>query len=158
MVDAFGAAHGTLDIYRPARIDDSVVISARVDPHDVSRFRTIEAVQLLWPLVGAIPHGVSMRAAVISDEDFARTEAYNEFIRPLGGIPFATPAQQQRRRGHAVEPLPPEGTENYGAEDAVALQMIAPHIQTAVMLQHRLRTLELRHAGLARLIDRLKSA
>ena len=41
----------------------------------------------------------------------------------------------------------PEGTESFGAEEAIALRMIAPHIQTAVMLQHRLQTLELRHAG-----------
>jgi DNA-binding CsgD family transcriptional regulator len=155
VVDAFGAAHGTLDIYRPARIDDSVVISARVDPYDVSRFRTIEAVQLLWPLIGAIPQGVAMRAAVISDEDFARTEAYNEFVRPVGGFHGLHLRSNGADGAMLLSLCRPEGMENFGAEEAVALRMIAPHIQTAVMLQHRLQTLELRHAGLARLIDRL---
>jgi DNA-binding CsgD family transcriptional regulator len=157
VVDAFGARHGILDTYRPERISDAVVIGARVDPHDVSRLRTTEAMQVAWPLIGAIPQGVSMRAALISDEDFARTEAYNEVIRPMGGFHGLHLRSNGADEAVLLSLCRPEGAEGFGPEDAAALRMIAPHIQTAVVLQQRLQTLELRHASLARLIDRLEA-
>jgi DNA-binding CsgD family transcriptional regulator len=156
VVDAFGARHATLDMCRPARISDGVVVSARIDPHDVSRFRTTEAMQVLWPLFGAIPQGVSMRTAVISDEDFARSEGYNEFVRPVGGFHGLHMRSNGADEAIFLCLCRPEGTEGFDAQEAAALRMIAPHIQTAVMLQQRLQTLEQRHASLTRLIDRLE--
>jgi DNA-binding CsgD family transcriptional regulator len=157
VVDAFGAHHGTLDMYRPARIEDGVVVSARIDPHDVSRFRTTGAMQVLWPLISAIPQGVSMRAEVITDEDFARSEAYNDFIKPIGGFHSLNIRSNGADEAIFLSLCRPEGAEGFDAQDVAALRMIAPHIQTAVMLQQRLQTLERRYASLVRLVDRLEA-
>jgi hypothetical protein len=68
MVNAFGAAHGALDIFEPARMSDGILISARFDPQDLARFRGM-AIQHMAPLF-AIPQGIMLRTDAISDEDF----------------------------------------------------------------------------------------
>jgi DNA-binding CsgD family transcriptional regulator len=157
VVDAFGAAHGTLDLYRPARIDDSTSVSARIDALDVARSRTIESMQLMGALFGAIPQGISSRTQFISNEDLLRSVAFNEFIRPVGGFYSLHLRSHGADRAMMLTLCRPQGAENFDSDDMAALSMIAPHIQTAVALQYRLQTLEHRHAGLARLIDRMNA-
>jgi DNA-binding CsgD family transcriptional regulator/PAS domain-containing protein len=157
VVDAFGAAHGTLDLYRPAQMDDSVVIGARIDPQQVARSRTIESMQAVASLFFAIPQGVSQRAQIISDQDFLRSEAYNDFIRPLGGFHSLNLRSNGGDRAMLLSLCRPQGAEGFSPDDAAALGLIAPHIMGAVALQYRLQTLELRHASLARVIDRMNA-
>jgi DNA-binding CsgD family transcriptional regulator len=154
LVDVLGATHGTLDLYRPAQMSDSIVISARIDAQDMARSR-VELMQAMAPLFFAMPQGVSQRAQLISDADFLRNEGYNEFIRPLGGFHSLNLRSNGGDRAMLLSLCRPHGAESFSPEDAAALRMIAPHIQNSVALQYRLQTQELRHASLARVIDRL---
>jgi len=157
VVDAFGAAHGTLDLYRPARIDDRSIVSARIDSQEVARSRTIESMQIMGALFGAIPQGISSRTHIISDEDFLRSVAFNEFVKPLGGFYSLQLRSNSADRAMMLTLCRPQGAENFDSDDIATLRMIAPHVQTAVALQYRLQTLEHRHAGLARVIDRMNA-
>lgn len=155
MVETFGAAHATLDLYWPGRMDDSATFTGRIDVQDVARTRTLESMQIVGAVLGAVPQGVSTRTQIISDEEFTRSVAFNEFIRPVGGFYSLQLRSNGADRAMMLTLCRPQGAENFGSEDAAALRLIAPHIQTAVALQYRLQTLELRHASLARIIERM---
>lgn len=157
MADVFGAAHATLDLYRPARVEDSAIFTGRIDVEEVARSRTPESMQIVAPLFGAIPQGVSARTQIVSDEEFLRSVAFNEFIKPAGGFYSLQLNSNSADRAMLLTLCRPQGTENFSAEDADALRMIAPHIKAAVAIQYRLQTLELAHGGLARLIERLNA-
>jgi DNA-binding CsgD family transcriptional regulator/PAS domain-containing protein len=136
-------------------VEDSAIFAGGIDVTEVARSRTIEAMQVVAPLLGAVPQGVSMRTQLVSDDDFLRSVAFNEFVKPAGGFYSLQLSSNGADRAMLLTLCRPQSAGNFSHEDAAALRLIAPHIQTAVALQYRLQTLELRHAGLARLIDRM---
>jgi DNA-binding CsgD family transcriptional regulator len=155
LADMFGAAHATLDLYRPTRMEDSAIFAGRIGVQDVMRSRTVESMQVVAPLFNAIPQGVSERRDIVSDEDFLRSAAFNEFVKPLDGFYSLHLRGGAADRAMMLTFCRPQGSENFSAEHAAALRLIAPHIKTAVALQYRLQMLELRHASLARVIERM---
>jgi hypothetical protein len=84
VIDLLHGGHATLDVQGPG--DARRAATARLDERDLAALVTQDAMRMAAPLVAAVPLGVSNRQAVMSDDDFARSPFYNEFVRPLGGF------------------------------------------------------------------------
>jgi DNA-binding CsgD family transcriptional regulator len=119
------------------------------------RTRTAEAMQIVAPIFGKVPQGVSTRTQCISDAEFLRSAAFNEFVRPVGGFYSLQLRGNGADRAIMLTLCRPQGAEDFNSDEAAALRLIAPHLQTAVALQDRLQTLELRHDSLARVIEQM---
>ena len=86
IIDLVGADHAMLDVRGTERLGAAFVADARVDERDVAQLLVPEAIEMVLPFLGRLPSGVSSRAEVIADAEFARTAMYNEVIRPLNSF------------------------------------------------------------------------
>jgi len=83
IVELLGGEHGFLHVVSAG---GGFNVHARLNGSDAARLYAPEAMRLGAPLYGLIPHGVAVRSEVLSDREFARSPAYNELFRPLGGF------------------------------------------------------------------------
>jgi DNA-binding CsgD family transcriptional regulator/PAS domain-containing protein len=155
VVDLLNADHATLDVHDSERIGAAFVANARLDERDLAALLSADTIGMCAPLVAAVPLGIATRQAIVSDAEFERSAVYNEFVRPLGGFH----SLQFRRNGTDAAFLltvcRPQRAGNFDAAEAAALRAIAPHLETALMLQRRLQSAAQGRAALARVLDRL---
>ncbi|WP_414474947.1 helix-turn-helix transcriptional regulator [Microvirga sp. M2] len=108
----------------------------------------------------AMPVGtVVQSSSAMSDSEFMRSEFYNEAIRPMGTFhglaakPLGTP-----RRRVFVTPGRRLGTEDYSTSDVAAMQLLVPHIVTALHLGRRLASAEMRGSVACAALEHLDTA
>jgi DNA-binding CsgD family transcriptional regulator len=111
------------------------------------------------PLAPALlPLGRALtRAGIIPDRDFARTAFYNECIRPLQGFHSV-----QIRQASATSPFVfvvcrPQGPGDFDAGETAILEMLTPHLATALDLHGRLQAANNRRLALEQGLDQLDS-
>ena len=154
VADLLHADHAILLGPGNGRASDPFVASARVDGRDLARFFSADGMRLMTPLFGAVPIGIAVRAAIVSDADFERGAAYNELIRPMNGF-HGLHARHEGAGGFMLNLCRPPRADNFDVMDAAALRALAPHLAIALELQHRLQAAEHGNASLARVLDRL---
>jgi DNA-binding CsgD family transcriptional regulator len=155
VIDLLNGGHGTLDVLAGA---GRRVATARLDERDLAAVITPDAMRMAAPLVAAVPLGISDRQALISDDDFARSAFYNEYVRPLGGFHSLQVRDSGTGGGFLLTVCRPQQAEHFERSDTDVLQAIAPHLSTALMLQARLQASDQRGAALAFALDRLSTA
>jgi hypothetical protein len=95
----------------------------------------------------------------MSDSEFMRSEFYNEAIRPMGTFhglavkPLRTPLRRV-----FITPGRRLGTEDYGDSDVAAMQLLVPHIVTALQLGRRIASADMRGSGACAALEHLDTA
>ena len=156
---AVGSEQGCLLIRTPAMGAAGFVTSFGISQQQMACFASAfaSAPPPLAAVLEALPSGsVVVSAATEPDSAFARSTFYNEGVRPSGGFygmmvsPLRTPQQQVHMGvGRLL------GRENYDAEDVATMQVLVPHLVTAMHVGRRLAMAELRAASSAAAFDRV---
>src|SRR5436190_141428 len=150
-------SHAILDMHGTEPVGAPFRATARLDERDLARAHSPDALRHITPLVDAMPLGLFTRAAVISDAEFERSAVYNEVFRPLNGFRSLHFRQNGTSGAFLLTVCRPHRAEDFDATGTAALQALVPHFKTALALQSRLQTAELRYSGLAQVLDRLDS-
>lgn len=154
VADLLHGSHAVLATHGDGRADSPLIASARVDEGDLARLFSAEGTRLMGPLFAALPLGPVMRQEIVSDADFLPSAAYNEIIRPMNGF-HSVNLRQEGVAPFIISVCRPQRADAFDSADVAALRLLAPHLAVAIELHAHLRTVELGHAGLARLLNRL---
>jgi DNA-binding CsgD family transcriptional regulator len=129
--------------------------SVGIDRADEARFLSTDAVRRSAPIYGAFPLDTALpRNAFISDSDFARSEFYDEFVRPMQGFHSVGAVLRGPDQFTAsINICRPERAGAYDLPDATALQLILPHIAMALEIQARMKAANSRSRNLEQLAD-----
>jgi DNA-binding CsgD family transcriptional regulator len=144
--------HGFLHI---VSADGAFESHARVDERDVARIYAPEALSLFEPLMRLVRPGITMRNEFVSDHDFARSQAYNELVRPLGGFHSVHLRLMSPTYVATLSLCRGRQFDNFAVEESAILRALEPHLATAIALHQRLGNAERWSHGLARVLDRL---
>ncbi len=125
-----------------------LAISVGFDAESASRLqREIENRLPDW--VNAIPEGHALRqTSAISDDDFKRSDIYREAVKPAGGFygivaPLIRNADQRVLFSMGRD----LGKANFSEDDLDAINLIVPHLTTALRVRNRLGAADLRAKG-----------
>jgi DNA-binding CsgD family transcriptional regulator len=133
-----------------------VVTTARLADDHLRLFMAPESVRLLDPYRVVAPHGVAVSSRqILPDAEFARSAIYNEVIRPTGT--FHSIFAQGRGPTDYFLNLCRVKTRPFDADETAIVQMLLPHLATAIEFRRRLRGVENGRSGLVHLLDRLTS-
>jgi DNA-binding CsgD family transcriptional regulator len=154
VVDLLGGGHATLNAHGTEPMGAAFIASARLDERDLAAISP-DTLRQIAPLLGALPLGIAGRAAVITDADFERSAVYNDVFRPLNGFHSLHFRRNGAGGSFLLSVCRPQRAGDFDSTDTDALRAIAPHLETALMLQSRLQAAEHGRAGLARVLDRL---
>jgi hypothetical protein len=157
IVALLDGAHGALHL---GNADGTTRFAAfaGLDVDDRALFASPEAVKLAAPFTALSPINTAFSSSQLwSERDFERSAFYNEVIRPANGFHGAG----------VIRPLPlgllllsicrPRSASDFDASEIETLQVLLPHLATAVELGQRLRIASEGHASLMRVLDRLDS-
>jgi DNA-binding CsgD family transcriptional regulator/PAS domain-containing protein len=157
IVVAFESDHATLFTNKQSGLAMPFYAAAGLREDDQVRYATPEANRIWTPLQMALPSGTAIsQQTIIGDDDFERTEGYQELVKPTrcyyGGfiqqdvpdLSFHLAICRPRHRGP------------FGNDEIAGLQRLLPHLTTTMLLQQRLRSLEQRADALSGAIERLE--
>src|SRR5690625_1698367 len=129
-------------------------------PEHLVAFKAALEMERIPAWIPAVPAGsVVQSSSAMSDRDFSRSAFYNEIVRPRGtfyGV-VAKPLDGPRQRvfltgGRRL------GRDDFDQLDVEALQLLVPHITTALQVSSRLAGIDLRAKVASEAIDQLDSA
>lgn len=106
-----------------------------------------------------LPVGIAQRSSDWqSDRAFARSTFYNEAVRPLGGFHASVALLPPSKfRQVYVVAARARGAPDFDVDDVAKLQMLLPHLTSALRTSERLVEADLRTAGAAGVLDRLQA-
>lgn len=99
------------------------------------------------------------RAEYISNEEFTKTEIYEEFYKPAGifHVEFRVFLVRPILQG-AVVFTRPEGEPNFDAEDRAALRVLLPHLERAFQLYADLQDADIKQSVMSAAFDRMSTS
>jgi DNA-binding CsgD family transcriptional regulator len=154
VVELLGGEHGFLHVESAG---GGFNVHARLDGAAVAHLYAPEAMRLGAPLYRLVPDGIAVRSEVLSDREFARSPAYNELFRPLGGFHSVHLRRPNPKQPFMVSVCRGLRAAEFSVDATATLRALEPHIATALALHHRLDTAEGWSASLARTLDRLET-
>jgi DNA-binding CsgD family transcriptional regulator len=154
------ATGGSMSLYLAAKGptgEPPSVFSVGYDPEGILRFRDFIAHCGLPSWVRTIPVAtLRRRTELVADRDFAKSDFYNEAIRPMRGFyailaPLMGTSEQQAHLtvGRRL------GEKDFSDEDIAAMQAIVPHFGNVLRLQKRLSAADFTAANAFAILDRL---
>lgn len=122
-----------------------------------ARLQVAAAAGEMPPWRSALPVGQVLRSSdMLPDHEFARTFFYNEVIRPRGAFYAQVAALLRGPQLTAYLTIGRDlGREDFDANDMSAMQALVPHLVTAIQIQNRIRTSELRAVNSHAALDQL---
>jgi DNA-binding CsgD family transcriptional regulator len=107
--------------------------------------------------IGAIPVGRAMRqSSFISDADFRRSAIYRQAIRPLNGFyGIVAPLVRYPDRNILFSAGRDLGASNFSDDELDAVNLIVPHLTTALKVRNRLAAADMRASGACEIIAQL---
>lgn len=112
---------------------------------------------MLAPWMDSVRPGIARRSsAAMSDAAFARSDFYNKIVRPTGTFHSATAVLDYapNRRGFIAigRRL---GSDDFSSENIETLQVLAPHLTTALRVRHQFDESDLKVRSAYAMLDRL---
>lgn len=126
-----------------------------VDPFWQRRYAEYYAATNVWTQRAEqifLPGTVLLSQHILSDSDLLATEFYNDFLRPQASFhAFGTALTREDGVASFVTALRSRRAGYFGPAEVELLRYLAPHLQTAVQLRHRIAGLEdqVKHLGAA---------
>jgi DNA-binding CsgD family transcriptional regulator len=153
--DAFSGHHVILAMHDLGTGAVPFAASVGIEQQDQARFLSTDAVRRSAPIYGAFPMDTALpRNALISDGDFARSDFYDEFVRPMRGFhSVGAFLRGPDRLTASINICRPEHADAYDLPDATALQLMLPHVAMALEIQARMKAATTESHDLERLLD-----
>jgi DNA-binding CsgD family transcriptional regulator len=151
------AEHAIIVVHEPLTGRAVLTKSAGMDDAHFARYLSPEATTWMAPFIEAMPSGTVVRAPpeLMPDRHFARTELYNEVVRPANGFYAVALQHELPALSVFMAACRPRSAGNFEADDAAALQALLPHLATSLQLHHRLQATQERHDAVTTVLDRL---
>ena len=139
--DAFGGHHVILAMHDLGTGAVPFAASVGIAQENQARFLSTDAVRRSAPIYGAFPMDTALpRNALISDGDFARSDFYDEFVRPMQGFhSVGAFLRGPDRLTASINICRPERADAYDLPEATALQLMLPHVAMALEIQARMK-------------------
>jgi DNA-binding CsgD family transcriptional regulator len=153
--DAFTGHHVILAMHDLGTGAVPFAASVGIEQANQARFLSTDAVRRSAPIYGAFPMDTALpRNALISDGDFARSDFYDEFVRPMQGFhSVGAFLRGPDRLTASINICRPEHADAYDLPDATALQLMLPHVAMALEIQARMKAATSGNHNLERLLD-----
>jgi len=112
---------------------------------------------MLAPWMDTLGSGIARRSsAVMSDSDFARSDFYNKIVRPTGTFHSATAALDYEANHRGFIAVGRRlGTDDFDSKNIETLQVLVPHLVTALRVRHQFDEGELHARSVYAMLDRL---
>ena len=112
---------------------------------------------MLAPWMDTLGSGIARRSsAVMSDSRFARSDFYNKTVRPTGTFHSATAALDYAANYRGFIAVGRRlGTDDFDSKSIETLQVLVPHLVTALRVRHQLDEGELHARSVYAMLDRL---
>jgi DNA-binding CsgD family transcriptional regulator/PAS domain-containing protein len=157
IVGAFESDHATLFTNKHSALAMPFYASAGLREDDQARYATPEANRIWKPLQMKLPSGTAVsQQAMLPDDDFEKTEGYQELVRPTRCFYAGFVQQDVPDLSFHLAVCRPRHRGAFENEEIARLQRLLPHLTTTMLLQQRLRALERRADALSGAIERLK--
>jgi DNA-binding CsgD family transcriptional regulator len=157
LVDHLRAEHAVIFARGTAGGQPILAKSARMGEAEFERFLLPEAARWMAPFIASMPSGVAVTSPHgMPDQDFERTELYNEVLRPANGFYSVGVRDELQGTSIFMAVCRPRGKGDFATCDAAALQAILPALSTGLQLHQRLHLAEGCCAALATVLDRLE--
>ncbi|HEY1453665.1 MAG TPA: hypothetical protein VGF57_09410 [Roseiarcus sp.] len=160
MAEVAGADMGTFHHAAGLEGEPASFACVGCDPGRLGTLKAMAAQRAGLPAwTGRLPAGLPiLRAARISDFDFARGEFYNEAIRPTRAFHAMMTRFKREFQPDAFLVLGRRvGSENFSEGELTAVRALAPHLASAVKLEIRLRAADRRAMDAAAALDALSA-
>ncbi|MDX8516319.1 helix-turn-helix transcriptional regulator [Mesorhizobium captivum] len=131
--------------------------SCGLAPEVVAAFAPAFEAGRMAPWLNALRCNVALpSSAVMPDRDFVRSEFYNESVRATGGFyaVLAAPRYTPHHRGFTAI-CRPLGSDDYDSENVETLQVLVPHLATALRVRQHVCELDRRAWDAYAVLDRL---
>ena len=153
---AFRSDHGFLTTERAAPARKPFNQATGLSDTDLARFSSERAADLWTPYIACMPvDRPFLQAEVVPQDDFERSDFYNEIVRPTGGL-HSINFRAGRGEHWAMTLCRSRRTGAFDQRDKDRLSRLAPNLNAAFVLHRRLAAVEHRSAGLASALDRIE--
>ncbi|WP_342362043.1 helix-turn-helix transcriptional regulator [Terrarubrum flagellatum] len=123
---------------------------------DIERFGSPRSWALWKPYQYVMPRNRPvLQGEIIRDDQFERSDFYNEIVRPSGGFYSLTLQQEAAPSIWQLTFCRPRKAGEYTDHEATRLSRIIPHLASVFTLHSRLKLAEERALGLSKALDRL---
>jgi DNA-binding CsgD family transcriptional regulator len=123
----------------PAHNGIALASCARMDEGNFARFLAPDSARWLDGATRACRSGTAIVSSrLVSDRDFERTDFYNDVVRPAGGFYGLAVCHQLPALSSFVTVCRRRQVDDFDAADETVLQMVAPHLATALRIHERL--------------------
>jgi DNA-binding CsgD family transcriptional regulator/PAS domain-containing protein len=157
IVVAFESDHATLFTNKHSALAMPFYVAAGLREDDQARYATPEADRIWTPLQMKMPAGTAIaQQAMLSDDDFEKTEGYQELVKPTRCFYAGFVQQDVPDLSFHLAICRPRHRGAFENEEIARLQRLLPHLTTTMLLQRRLRALEQRADALSGAIERLE--
>jgi len=157
LVENLGAHHAVLVAHAKGAAEPIVATAVGIDDADFRRFMTPQSTAWMEPYRRVLPDGKAVLwSALMADDEFERTEFFNEIVRPMNGFYAVAARHESHSLASFVAVCRPRCDGDFEAADTRLLQLLLPHVATALDLTYQLRMLEQQTSGLGTVIDRLE--
>jgi DNA-binding CsgD family transcriptional regulator len=129
-----------------------------LDDDERALFRSPGAAELFAPLAAMMPLNTAISTFHLwTEREYESSALYNDVIRQANGFYGAGVIGLIPSGPFHLSICRPRNDHDFDADEVRTLQMLLPHIATAVELSMRLRSASEGHASLLRVLDRLDS-
>jgi DNA-binding CsgD family transcriptional regulator len=135
-----------------------LIAADRVDDGALAQLICAGSAGLLGPLdFGRLPLStVVKRSSIVPDDQFLRSDYYNDIIRPLKGFNSAFFRKPRAPIGFTLAVCRGRHDADFTEHDLAMLRTVLPHVTNAVELTYRLAVAPATTPGLGRLLDQLE--
>jgi len=157
IVAAFDSDHATLFTNKNSAFTMPFYAAAGLRSDDQVRYATPEAGRIWKPLQMQLPPGAAVsQQALLSDDEFEKTEGYQELVKPTRCFYGGFVQQDVPELSFHLAVCRPRSRGPFDRNEVAALQRLLPHLTTTMRLQQRLQSLEHRANALSGALERLQ--
>ena len=157
IVELFAADHAIAMIQHRETQAVRFLATTRIDPRPRAGLEVAAAAGIIRPFLGAAPSQTAVAvSALVPQAVLIRTDVFNDVVRPMNGYYGALVLPSLPRDVSGLFAVcRPMGREDFDKAEIRRLQILAPHIATAMRLRHRLAMAEAEAFRTRELLDRL---
>src|SRR5262249_26142948 len=136
-----------------------MIAADRVDDGALAQLLFAGSAGLLGPLdFSRLPLStVVKRSSIVPDDQFLRSDYYNDIIRPLNGFNSAFFRKPRAPTGFTLAVCRSREGEDFAEHDLAVLRTVLPHLTNAVELTYRLAGAQSTTPSFAHLLDQLEN-
>jgi DNA-binding CsgD family transcriptional regulator/PAS domain-containing protein len=159
IVAAFRSHHAMIFTNKASAVTTPFAVTTGLGSDDIARFMSPEGVRLWTPWQAlAVPGQAMALDEFITQDEFERTELYNEIVRPTRGVYAGFIQQDVPELSFHLALCRQRVAGAFEADETGLMQRLVPHLTTAMTLQQRLRITDGRGAGFATVLENMDEA